>query len=328
MTKEAPREKPAARGSIRIEQSAKRVRAYLGGHVVALTTRPILVWERPYYPTHYFPVDDVRTTMVAPSGEMHHSPSRGDATLFTVKALGGREAANAAARYESSPIAELRELIRFDWDAMDEWYGEDEPVYVHPRDPYTRIDILASSRDVRFEIAGVTVADSPRPRLLFETGLPARYYLPRTDVRMDLLQHTDTITRCPYKGQPEHFAAHIRGEVYRDVAWSYPTPLPESQKIAGLIAFYDERVDTVVDDVKQDRPKTHFAWADASRVATRRGPRPHAVNWTAHAAPSGPTRRRCGGSPAGRSARVGSSAGELALAGPRSRRRSRTPHGS
>jgi uncharacterized protein (DUF427 family) len=141
---------------------------------------------------------------------------------------------------------------------MDAWYEEDEPVYVHPRDPHTRVDILASSRHVRVELAGVTVADSPRPRLLFETGLPTRYYLPRTDVRMDLLEHSQTVTRCPYKGQTEHFAARIDGQL-RDVAWSYPTPLPESQKIAGLIAFYDERVDTFLDGARQDRPKTPFS---------------------------------------------------------------------
>jgi uncharacterized protein (DUF427 family) len=121
------------------------------------------------------------------------------------------EAADAAARYGDSPITELRDLVRFDSEAMDAWYEEDEPVYVHPRDPHTRVDILASSRHVRVEIAGVTVADSPRPRLLFETGLPTRYYLPRTDVRMDLLEHSETVTRCPYKGQTEHFAARIGG---------------------------------------------------------------------------------------------------------------------
>ena len=63
---------------------------------------------------------------------------------------------------------------------------------------------------------------------------------------------------APCKGQTEHFAARIDGQL-RDVAWSYPTPLPESQKIAGLIAFYDERVDTFVDGVQQDRPKTPFS---------------------------------------------------------------------
>jgi len=176
-----------SRGTVRLERSAKRVRVQLGGHVIADTTRAMLVWEKPYYPTYYIPLDDIDPTLLSPSGETRHSPSRGDANLFTVK-VPGREAAEAAARYEDSPITELRDLVRFDWEAMDAWYEEDEPVYVHPRDPHTRVDILASSRYVRVELAGVTVADSPRPRLLFETGLPTRYYLPRTDVRMDLLE--------------------------------------------------------------------------------------------------------------------------------------------
>ncbi len=138
-------------------------------------------------------------------------------------------------------------------------YEDDEPVYVHPRDPHIRVDILASSRHVRVEIGGTVVAESPRPRLLFETGLPVRYYLPRTDVRMDVLQASDTVTRCPYKGQAEHFSARIGDDLVPDVAWSYPAPLPESQKIAGLVALYDERVDTHVDGVKQERPTTPFA---------------------------------------------------------------------
>jgi uncharacterized protein (DUF427 family) len=247
----------ASRGTVRLERSAKRVRVQLGGHVIADTTRPMLVWEKPYYPTYYIPLDDIDTSRLSPSGETRHSPSRGDATLFTVK-VPGREAVDAAARYEDSPITELRDLVRFDWEAMDAWYEEDEPVYVHPRDPHTRVDILASSRHVRVELGGVTVADSPRPRLLFETGLPTRYYLPRTDVRMDLLERSETVTRCPYKGRTEHFATRIDGQL-QDVAWSYPTPVLESQKIAGLIAFYDERVDTFVDGVRQDRPKTPFS---------------------------------------------------------------------
>ena len=113
---------------------------------------------------------------------------------------GRRTAPGAAVRYEQSPIPELRDLVRFDWDAMDHWFEEDEEVYTHPRDPYTRVDILASSRRVQVEVDGVTVADSTSPRLLFETGLPTRYYLPKTDVRMDLLRHTDSFDGLPVQG--------------------------------------------------------------------------------------------------------------------------------
>jgi uncharacterized protein (DUF427 family) len=246
------------RGRIRIEPATKRVRAYLGGEVVADTTRPVLVWEAPYYPTYYFPAEDVRAELLEADGAVAHSPSRGDGRTFTVRA-GASEAAGAAVRYEDSPIEELRNLIRLEWDAMDAWFEEDEEVFTHPRDPYTRVDILPSSRHVRVEVDGVTVAESTSPRLLFETGLPVRYYLPRTHVRMELMTPADSVTHCPYKGQAEWWSVELGDVTHADLAWSYPTPLPESQKIAGLIAFYNEKVDIYVDGVRQERPSTKFS---------------------------------------------------------------------
>ena len=169
------------RGRVRVEHSRKRVRAYLGGELAADTTSPLLVWEVPYYPAYYIPAGDIRADLV-PTGNTDHSPSRGDAEIFDLRTVGAT-ARSAARLYASSPIEELRQAVRLDWDAMDEWMEEDEPVYTHPRDPYTRVDILASSRHVRIDIDGVTVADSSQPRILFETGLPPCYYLPLTDVR-------------------------------------------------------------------------------------------------------------------------------------------------
>ena len=233
------------------------MRAYLGGELVADTIRPLLVWEVPHYPTYYFPLQDVRTELLRAEGEITHSPSRGDGETFTVEA-GGRRGAGAALRYEQSPIEELREAIRLEWDAMDAWFEEDEEVYTHPRDPHTRIDILASSRLVRVQIDGVTIAESTSPRLLFETGLPVRYYLPKTHVRMDLLELSHTVTHCPYKGQAQTWSVRLRSSLHEDLAWSYPAPLAESQKIAGLIAFYNEKADIQVDGVQQDRPSTKF----------------------------------------------------------------------
>jgi uncharacterized protein (DUF427 family) len=254
MTTEAP-----TRGRIRLEQSAKRVRAYLGGVAVVDTTSPVLVWEKPQYPTYYFPVADVRTELLeADPGGSSHSPSRGEGQTFTLTA-GGKQVAAAALRYADSPIEELRDLIRFEWDALDSWFEEDEEVFTHPRSPYARIDILSSSRHVRVEIDGVTVAESTSPRLLFETGLPVRYYLPKTHVRMELLTPTDTATHCPYKGQAEYWTVRTGDAEHVDFAWSYRMPLPESENVAGLIAFYNEKVDTFVDGVLQERPKTHFS---------------------------------------------------------------------
>jgi uncharacterized protein (DUF427 family) len=240
----------ANRGRVKVESGAKRVRVYLGGEVVADTTAPLLVWEVPYYPTYYFPVGDVRTDLLIADGGVEHSPSRGDGRTFTVR-VPAKEAAGAALRYDDSPIEELRGHVRFDWAAMDAWFEEDEEVFTHARSPYTRIDVLPGSRHVRVEVDGETIAESSNPRLLFETGLPVRYYLPKTHVRMDLLEATDTVTHCPYKGQAEYWSARVGGRLHPDLAWSYRMPLPESQKIAGLVSFYPDKVDIYVDGVRQ-----------------------------------------------------------------------------
>jgi len=247
-----------AHGSVRVERGAKRLRTYLGGELVADTISPLLVWEVPYYPTYYVPAADVRAELIEQEGVLAHSPSRGDASTFTVCA-GGQRAAGAALRYQESPIEELRDAIRIDWSAMDAWFEEDEEVYTHPRDPYTRVDILASSRRVRVVLAGVTVADSHSPSLLFETGLPVRYYLPKPHVRMDLLESSDTVTHCPYKGRAQAFDIRLDDGLHEQLAWCYPTPLPESQKIAGLIAFYNEKLDIELDGELQPRPSTKFS---------------------------------------------------------------------
>jgi uncharacterized protein (DUF427 family) len=142
---------------------------------------------------------------------------------------------------------------------MDEWLEEDEPVYTHPRDPYKRVDILASSRHVRVAVDGVTVADSVRPRILFETGLPPRYYLPLSDIRAELLIPSETQTRCPYKGTAGYWSVDTGHGMHRDLVWIYRAPLPESQKIAGLACFYNERVDLYIDGELQERPRTPFS---------------------------------------------------------------------
>ena len=142
---------------------------------------------------------------------------------------------------------------------MTEWFEEDEVVYTHARDPYTRVDILASSRHVRVEVDGMVVADSRAPRLLFETGLPTRYYLPMTDVRLDVLHPSTSETYCPYKGVASYLSLEADGSARTDVAWIYRTPLPESQKIAGLVSFYPERADIYVDDVLQDGARRRAA---------------------------------------------------------------------
>ena len=246
------------RGRLRLEDAAKRVRVYLGGEVVADTTRPTYVWEIPYYPAYYIPTADVRMELLTPTETTERSPSRGTAKHFTVKG-GDQEAVDGAWQYDDSPVEELRDLIRFDWHAMDAWFEEDEEIFVHPRGPSHRVDILASSRHVRVEIDGVEVANTTQPRLLFETSLPTRYYIPKTDARLDLLRPSDTHTDCPYKGTADYWSVQAGDTLHTDIVWGYKSPVRESAPIAGLLSFYNEKVDIYVDGELEDRPKTQFS---------------------------------------------------------------------
>ena len=126
-------------------------------------------------------------------------------------------------------------------------------------DPYTRVDTVHSSRHVRVEIDGVTLGETRRPMLLFETGLPIRYYIPKLDVRMDLLEPSEYVTSCPYKGVARHWSARVGDKLAKDIVWSYPAPIPECPKIENLLSFYNEHVDLYVDGVPQDRPITPFS---------------------------------------------------------------------
>ncbi len=239
-------------GRVRVEQGRKRIRAFLGGAAVVDTIRPLLVWEGPYYPTYYFHADDVLAKLT-PTDQTEHSPSRGDSVVHDVVSA-GVTAPGAARVMGESPIPELTGAVRLDWASMEDWFEEDEPVYTHPRDPYTRVDILASSRQMRVEVDGHVVAETRSPRILFETHLPPRYYMPVTDLRTEMLRPSPTVTHCPYKGAATYWSLELDGKVYDDLVWIYRTPLPESQKIAGLACFYNERVDIYIDDVLQERP--------------------------------------------------------------------------
>lgn len=236
----------ATRGRVRVETSPKRVRAFLGGLPVVDSTAPLLVWESPYYPTYYFQAADVDTSLLADTGEVRRSPSRGEATIHDI-VTARATAEGGAFHHADAEIDELHDTYSFTWDALDSWFEEEEQVYVHARSPYTRIDILQSSRHVEVYIDDVKVADTHQPRLLFETGLQTRYYMPKTDVRMDLLAATELTTACPYKGTASYYTVTTDDAAHENVVWWYPAPLAESQDIAGMVSFYNEKVDIVVD---------------------------------------------------------------------------------
>ena len=250
----------------RFEPTQKWVRARFGDTFVADSRHAMLLWEPPRsVPLYYFPVDDVRMDLLESSDHRRPSAAMGNASYYHLR-LGDRVAEKAAWRFAAPPpgAPDASGFVAFKWDALDAWFEEDDEVFVHPRDPHHRIDVINSSRHLRVEVAGQTVAETGRPRLLFETGLPVRYYIPKLDVRMDLMSLSKTITRCPYKGHATHYSVDPGGEPVADIAWCYLEPLPESARIENLVSFYNERVDAIyVDGELEEKPTTQ--WSRPSR---------------------------------------------------------------
>jgi uncharacterized protein (DUF427 family) len=251
-------ERGRLRDGVHVELSPRRVRAFFDNQLLADSQRVLLVWETKRPPVYWFPTADVRMDLLE-----RKEPATGAASgnVRWRSNTGGRVADNLAWSYPepSDELAVLEGHIAFYWNAVDAWYEEDEEVFVHPRDPYTRVDTVHSSRHVRVEVDGQVVAETNRPLLLFETGLPTRYYIPKLDVRMDLLEATDTVTHCPYKGAAAYWSLRVGDKTYADFVWSYPRPIPEIPKIENLLCFYNEKVDLFVDGEKQVRPVTPFS---------------------------------------------------------------------
>ncbi len=238
----------------------RRVRAMLAGETVADSSRVRLLLEPGRLPVYYFPAEDVRRDLLVASGTTSDAPSKGVATHWHVK-VGDRVSSDAAWEYREPTdyAAALAGHIAFYWDRLDAWYEEDDEVFVHPRDPYHRVDVVSSSRHVRVEVDGVTVADTHRPRLLFETGLPTRYYIPKLDVRLDVLERSDSVTSCPYKGTASYFHVRVGDRLHDDLLWVYESPIPECPKIENLLSFFNERADIFVDGELQEKPKTPWS---------------------------------------------------------------------
>ena len=244
----------------RVEASPKWVRVMFGGRYIADSRRVILLYaQRPPFPTYYFPIVDVHAEHLTPTDYTKVS-DLGIARYWSVK-VGDRTAENAAWSYPTYTLngLNLGEYMAFDWDKMDAWFEEAEEVYAHAHDPHHRIDTLYGSTHVEVVVEGEKVADSHSPVVLFETGLPTRYYLPKTDLRMDLLVPSDSTTRCAYKGTANYYSVKAGAQIVQDVAWYYRFTTTETSKIAGRIAFYNERVDLYLDGVKQERPKSHWS---------------------------------------------------------------------
>lgn len=246
---------------VEVHPCPRRIRVAFAGRQIADTTRALLLRETRCVPVYYLPIEDMRMEYFTATAHTTHCPYKGDACYWTI-AVSGYRAENAGWSYPEplDGAPDLRGHIALYWHLMDAWFEEDDEVFVHPRDPFTRVDALPSSRHVQVVVGGETVADSRRPVLLFETGLPTRYYLPRLDVRTALLTPSDTVTRCPYKGEAGYYSLTVGSHTEADLVWYYRYPTPEVARIAGHLCFFDERVDAVyVDGKEQPKPATKWS---------------------------------------------------------------------
>jgi uncharacterized protein (DUF427 family) len=246
-----------ARSELRYEPIERRVRALLGSETVVDSTRSVLVWEpRRVVPSYGVPAADIR-------GELAPAPASGEAVPgvlhpgipFVVHTAAGQPVAIAGRAGAGFRLADeaLAGYVVLDFAAFDEWYEEDERIAGHPRDPFHRVDVRLTTRLVRIELDGEVLAQTTAARMLFETSLPTRFYVPRDDVRVPL-HASPRRTYCPYKGQASTWSVDAGGRRHEDLAWSYEQPLPDGPPIAGLVAFWDERVDVIVDGERRARP--------------------------------------------------------------------------
>jgi uncharacterized protein (DUF427 family) len=201
------------------------------------------VHETGQLPLHFYPLDDLAQDRLSATEPGRHGEVRWSVQVWA------RTAPDAVTAYrhtgEDGPP--LDGFVTVDFSAMDRWFEEDEPVYGHLRDPYHRVDVRSSSRRVLVRHGKRVVAESTRPKLLFETSSPIRYYLPFADVDLGLLEHSDTVSECPYKGDGQHWHLDVNGDRVPDAAWSLPHPLPEGIAATEHICFYPDKVHVEVD---------------------------------------------------------------------------------
>lgn len=149
--------------------------------------------------------------------------------------------------------------MKIDFGAIDQWFEEDAPIDVHPKDPFKRIEILPSTREIKVSVDGQQIAHTDTAMHLYETGLPCRFYIPFISITdPSILKPSSMKTKCPYKGEAEYYDVEINGKRHENLFWYYNHPTLESNKVEGLLCPYNERVDLELDGVKLERPDTHF----------------------------------------------------------------------
>lgn len=240
------------------EPTPRWIRAVVNGKTIADSKNAYLLLGGGL-PMYLFPASAVSEGTLSREASDIPRPGLGTFSGHTIHAAGVTVPGAMVVKETEPGFEAIKGMVGFEWDSVDHWYEEEEEIFRHPRDPYHRVDAVKSSRHVVVTVNDKVVADTTKPVLIFETGLPTRYYIDPADVRLDLLENTDSTSRCPYKGVASYWKMKSDAS-NRDVAWAYMNPIDEILKIKGLIAFFNERVDSiVVDDETQEKPVNRWS---------------------------------------------------------------------
>lgn len=257
-------------GELRLEHTAKRIRAIHGGQTVVDSSAAVLVWEpKRVVPSYAVPEEDIATVVrpVEVAGDDSHSFDRAPVwdprVPFAVRLTAGHRVqleVGGGATIDGfvADDPDLAGYVILDFDGFDTWLEEDDEIISHPHSPFSRIDIRETSKRLRLTLDGIVVAESSRARILFETGLPARYYFPRGDVVAEL-KPSKTVTTCAYKGVATYYSLDGEGANLADLAWSYVNPLIDGEPIRDYVCFFDEKLDLSIDGTARPRPQTPWS---------------------------------------------------------------------
>ncbi|EGP85573.1 uncharacterized protein MYCGRDRAFT_94265 [Zymoseptoria tritici IPO323] len=255
------------------------------GVFIIKTTSAVLVWEHLYYPQLYLPLKALEDPALSsePGSEIHDPNTKARIAQVLTLTVASRTIPNVLSFSAnlSGSATSLSNLVRIPFDAIDTWYEESTPIYVNPKDPFKRVDVLLSTRPIKVRIGGQVVASTTTSMHLYETGLPARYYMPLSAIDGTVLRKSDTRTKCPYKGEAEYYSVEVGGEAWKDVVWFYRSPILECAKIEGgfllscrfghsesaddaigLCCFYNEKVEIELDGEVLETPVTHMSNAN------------------------------------------------------------------
>jgi uncharacterized protein (DUF427 family) len=245
--------------------TTRRVRVLFNHTYIVDTTSALHVWEHDAYPQYYVPHTALQHCTFRVEAPVKTADGTVGANILNLRApdskrgAGDQQVTDRIVAFENNKevAGVLAGLVRLEFGSF-QWFEEDVPIYVHPKDPHKRIDILPSSRKITVKLDGHTLASATHAFHLHETNLPTRFYLPFSSVDATILRKSDIQTKCPYKGDAEYYHVVVDGTEYRNLVWYYRVPTAESAPIAGSLCFFNEKVDIEIDDVAQDRPKTHF----------------------------------------------------------------------